>query len=305
MIDAKQIEAVILQKQEERLDRDEAHFNQQKAAVANNPGNWFSGRSFDRKEHRKRDQLEKLVKGFMMALWACKDGRIERGDMKGFTYSVTAGAFTDVDCSQKRTVTESKERHKVYVDVGLSLVFQGHVGIRLSGDPDAIRAKPGCVPQFVQGVLKSYGVVGTEAVYWEGIIALQQEDFEGLCQRYEAVLAEIAPLADKVAEKHWRKLEKSRERATRPEVVAKREAEARARARESLSKLLGTSAKSVLDVWTAEDILKYLRLCQKHGYILRELMTWSGQTPLGSKAIELEDVQTALEMAKVRDVMES
>jgi hypothetical protein len=33
-------------------------------------------------------------------------------------------------------------------------------------------------------------------------------------------------------------------------------------------------------------------------------MSWSGRNPLGSKNIELEDVTTAIEMAKVRDVME-
>jgi hypothetical protein len=292
----KAVEAIVREEEEATVKAQRAEH----AKRALDPNDWWGKRPFE--ENRLApDAREKLVRGLALALFAAKEGVLERGEMKGCSrqeggHPYGGRALDGLCCRPKDT-------HGVYVDMGLSLKFSGHAGLRLSGAPEEVRGSKDSAPQYVKEIV---GNSNLDAGVWKRVAALRQADVDGLCARYDALVAELEPAFERTAERYSKKLAKSRERAARPDTVAKRKAEARARGRESLSKLLGNyTCKGILDKWGPEELLTYLRLCQKHGYVLKELMRWSGQNPLGSEVIELEDVTTALEMAKVRDVMDS
>lgn len=294
----KAVEAMVRQEEDARA----AAARAEHAKRALDPNDWYGKQAF-KEERQTTEQRDALVKGVCLALFACKQAELARGEMKGYSQQTGGHPYSNDKRPLDEPCCSPKTRHGVWVDTGISMTFQGHAGLRLSGDPSELRSTAGAtgVPAFVRVLAP-----GCTQTLWNSASGLVQADYDALCARYDALVAELEPAADRVAEKHSKKLEKSRERAKRPEVVARREAEARARGRDSLSRLLGgPTCKGILDKWGPEDLLTYLKLCQKHEYVLKELMRWSGQNPLGSKAIELEDVTTALEMAKVRDVMDS
>lgn len=290
------VEAIVRDEEDRRVEAS----RKEHARRALDPNDWWGKQPFKEERPSPADR-GKLVRGLALALFAAKEGVLERGEMKG--YSRQDGGHPYGGRSLEGPCCRPKEAHGVYVDMGVSLKFQGHAGLRLSGAPEEVRGSKETAPQYARELA---GNNGLDAGLWARVAGLRQADVDGLCARYDALVAELEPAFERTAERYSKKLAKSRERAARPDVVAKRQAEARGRGRESLSKLLGNyTCKGILDKWGPEELLTYLRLCQKHGHVLRELMRWSGQNPLGSEVIELEDVTTALEMAKVRDVMDS
>jgi hypothetical protein len=290
------IEEILRRYDQLRVDKEEASWKQFSTTVH---GTWY--KPFNREESLlKNDEINKQVEVVNKALLAVKNGRFDRGEMKT---RVRRYDWAIWNFDSKEVITSSKDRHGIYVDLGLTLMFPGHAGIRLSGDPESIRGSSQNLPQFALALLKGYRV-SPEA--WEEIVALQPDIYESFCQQYEAILTEIEPKADAMCLKHRKKLEKSRARAARPDMVAKREMEARSRACKSLYNMLcSKKCKEILDRWNPEEFLTYLKFCQEYEYELTNLITWSHKFPLGSKVLKLEDVTTAIEMAKVCDVMNS
>jgi len=273
------------------------------------PTNWVASRPFDEHSHKASyGDCAEVVMSLVAVCDAVRECRVSRSEMKGFPYR--SGGQSGAKRDPKEPCCDSVERHGFYTDLGLSLMTPrfGKGYIRLSGDPEDVHEVPNAmnpavktVPAFVKAIAPY-----ADAGLWAEVRKLVEPELAALEAQYDELVARIAPEADRFAERYARKLQKSRERAKRPDQVAKREAEARARARESLSGLMGgPSFKSVLDKWSAADLLGYLRLCQTDAAVLRELMSWSTKLPLGSKSLELSDVEAALELARIRDVMES
>jgi hypothetical protein len=233
---------------------------------------------------------------------AFTEGVIQKDDPR--TYLGSQGAYWN----SRRTVEPvtfpmELAHNRVHVDLGLTLCVEGK-RVRVDGSTKDVYDEKNFPP-----VLRALAQDAAHDVLtrcWVQLEPFIRVDAQNFLTGYQEVVASIMKDADQLIEKHQKRLDKSRARAARPEVVAKREAEARTRARESLSALLtGPAAREILDEWSHDDLLGYLRLCQKHERILKELMTWSGRTPLGSKALCLEDVEVALDMAKVKTVMDS
>ena len=279
---------------------------------ATQPTSYWASRSEDEflaREKQTVQDRDNVVRGLVLVTMAAKEAGVVRADPKG--YSTQSGGHSFGGRKADEPCCSCELVHNVYVDMGLSIRTPGWAGgtMRVSGDAGDVHDRPpahqGARPQppvFVRELCGS----GLRDEVWAACRQLIAEDLARLEAAYDAAVLEATPAATRVAEKHAKKLDKSRERAARPDKVAKRAAEAKERARESLSKLLGNAnCKGILDKWGPEELLGYLRLCQKHEYVLKELMAWSGRLPLGSKVLELEDIQAALEMAKVRDVMES
>jgi hypothetical protein len=311
-----------------RIARARAEYDRMKVSA---PGSYH--RSFDQNEYVTAYAARaEIVKGLVLALQIIQEGEFKADyEMKAYT-TQTGGSSWGGDRRELKDVCCSSEdwgpqggRVSAYVDMGISLHLDGRPMMRLNGDkgdihstpplynPDGSLRKNPLIPHFVRVLTGNHSHVDD---IWDGVLRLlpdtvvcednQEGYYESFCRKYDTLVAELAPRVKKHAERHVLKTEKARERAARPDVVAKREGEARARGRESLSKLLGgPRCKKILDKWGPEDLLTYLRLCQEHEMVLKALMRWSGQNPLGSRTIELEDVTNALEMAKVRDVMDS
>ena len=227
--------------------------------------------------------------------------------IKAYTHKIGGDTYHVSDspcCSAPNPIHEGS-----FYDLGISLVVAaGNCKLRLSGDDDFVNFTPSLryCPLFIESYNNQCKISSwMSSEVWTSIETLWADQFKLFRAEYSALAAELRPNGETLAAAHTKKIAANRARAARPDQVAKREQEARARAQASLSSLLTVSCSSVLDKWTPEELLSYLRLCQTHGYVLRELMTWSGKTPLGSKVLELEDVVTAIEMAKVSSVMSS
>lgn len=125
---------------------------------------------------------------------------------------------------------------------------------------------------------------------------------ESFCDKYRELLPRIL----EVGRAKIRELEKSRRKAESPGVKAKREEEARARVRAGFTATLYRS-RDVVRESSAEDVMKLFESSgdPKWVALVNELARWRATNPLGSKVVRLEDVEEALQGARVREVLES
>ena len=264
--------------------------------------NWFNipFEKIQRAAALKPGEIDGTIRGINNFENVCLTGEFLRVAPKTYHHQVGGSEYSNRDASEVCCSTEPIG--EVFCDLGISVAFfeyESHSKkvLRLNGDAnDLWKLFTEVTPMEGRNGLREHRVV---------IETLVGTQMTSLLTRYlsESDLARQA--AQGPALKHSRRLKKSRARALSPDAIAKREFEARARAREALSQLLGASCKGILDEWSPTELLGYLRLCQKHEWVLKELMTWSGRTPLGSKALCLEDIEVALDMAKVKSVMDS
>jgi hypothetical protein len=311
-----QVERIVAGVQADKLVKGRAEYDELKRL---SPMNWLASQPFDEGRYCLGTEGSRLVVEELLhvarAAKAC-DIIHTASAMKGYTYQFGGQAG-----SQRKAADpccSGVARHGVYVDMGLTLntpgwtdvglgPIQGREAVRLSGDPGEVHetvndmTQLAVPPTYVRAICPS-----VDARTWWEVRTLFEDELAALKARYDELVVKIAPDVDRFAERYSKKLARSRARSARPDNVAKREAEARTRARESLSQLMcGSTFQRILDRWSAEELLKYLRLCQTESGVLKELMLWSSRVPLGSKQIALEDVEVALELAKVRGVMES
>jgi hypothetical protein len=205
-------------------------------------------------------------------------GVIQKGEMKT---SLSTGGFA-----------EEASLNGIGVDLGLSLVYEA-TNIRLTSTSF----------YMMYGKLGIFPYMG---ITYDVIQPFIQKRLDSLQLEHGLLCVELFPEANRMTERHAKKLAKSRERAARPDNVAKRAQEARDRARVSLSKLMELSTfKPVIDKWSPQELLNFLKLCHDSGDILLELEGWARKLPLGAKQLQLDDIQAALDLAKVRGVMES
>ena len=145
----KDVERIVREGEELQLAEGLKQYEANKAQAA--PGSYWSTQPFNEAQYRlATDARDKLVRGLCLALFACKEGTIERAEMKG--YSSHPGEYGGDSRALGEACCRSKQAHGVWVDMGLSLLFQGHAGIRLSGNPEEVR-KGKSAPRFVLSVL--------------------------------------------------------------------------------------------------------------------------------------------------------
>lgn len=183
---------------------------------------------------------------------------------------------------------------EVLVDLGLSLVSQGHAPIDVA--PHSFIPGEWSAPVPLAGLacgpLSVAALVGASGAHLWRLA----------CQALELAEAGAADAEKAMSRKH-REIEKARERAARPDVQAKRDEEARVRAKASLSKVLFASRSLVQDV-SADEVLSLLKLAEKKE-LVKELIKWAGCNPRGFAVVKAEDVTEALDRARVLEVMKS
>lgn len=100
------------------------------------------------------------------------------------------------------------------------------------------------------------------------------------------------------------KLDRTAERVENPASKARREREARERAVKSFTSLLFNLRDQVGDL-DATEVLRLLELASRKEALLGSLAQWVKTYPLGSKLVGLKDVETALDQARVQEVLKS
>lgn len=106
------------------------------------------------------------------------------------------------------------------------------------------------------------------------------------------------------ATKKAAELAKSREKARSPTVTAKRVDEARQAARKSFSGVLHGHRRDLADV-TAQELRGLLHLATEKKWLLKELAKWAATHPAGYSAMTEEDIAESLDLARVKEVIES
>lgn len=129
---------------------------------------------------------------------------------------------------------------------------------------------------------------------------------ERLAKEFQIIRGGVFEIAKLAAEKHGKKLERTRAKQKTKDFQEKRTDNLRKKAQERLStELLKGTMAPAFSKFTPEQFFELYKLAESHYSILAELKSWQGRNPSASNVVTLEDVKLAYDLASVKVVMEA
>lgn len=229
-------------------------------------------------------------------------------EMRPYRGNTTPEYATDPEPAYK---LKSHGSDNIYVDLALRLEWQmpEHKGMLHSvvvSSPGEFTTDQGfCVLFRNEGHLKS---LWSNELFRNAIIDEfgLMDHLARLREEFTQVRGVAFAQSRSAAETHGKRIEKSRARAEKPEVLAKKADKSRALAREKISTELikGRLGKSFKQ-FTPEQFFEMYKITRDAFPALSEIASWQNRNPTASKEVTLEDIVQAYELAQVKDVMQS
>lgn len=144
---------------------------------------------------------------------------------------------------------------------------------------------------------------GFEPSLWAAALPVFEPILKRLQNEFDVLKVSQIEKAKGLIDKKRKSVQASRIRAKRPEVVQKRNDGSKARALAVLGKVLIRNPK-LIDLGS-EKLKELINLFLTHWYQLDDLSTWARTRPKGAGVMTVEDLEEALKLAQIAQVISS